>query len=112
MRPARALHPFAVLAAIMPMAMPGSPVLAARVMVRVSTNGSSYDTGVAVYMGTCGTLAEIGCAGDACFGDGTPSRVSCPAVGGTTYLIMVWGEAYPHSGTLVFCLSQVDVCEG
>jgi hypothetical protein len=54
----------------------------------------------------------VGCAGDACFGDGTPSRVSFPAVAGTTYLIMVWGEAYPHSGTLVFRLSQVDVCEG
>jgi hypothetical protein len=81
-------------------------------MVRVSTNGSSYDTGVAVYMGTCGTLAEIGCAGDACFGDGTPSRVSFPAVAGTTYLIMVWGEAYPHAGTLVLHLSQLDVCEG
>jgi L,D-transpeptidase ErfK/SrfK len=32
MRPARALRPFAVLAAIMPMAMPGSPVLAARLV--------------------------------------------------------------------------------
>lgn len=86
-------------------------------MVAITTEGSTYDTGVAVYVGTCHRdqdtmLDEVACAGDGCFGDGQPSRVSFPAVAGTTYLIMVWGEAQSHGGTLVFHLSQLDLCQG
>jgi hypothetical protein len=87
-------------------------------VVAITTEGSTYDTGVAVYVGTCHSdddtmLSEVACAGDACFGDGQPSRLSFAAVAGTTYLIMVWDEAAAAGGgTLVFHLSQLDVCHG
>jgi hypothetical protein len=87
-------------------------------MVRITTDGSTYDTGVAVYTGTCHEdldteLNEVACAGDACFGVGQPSRVSFKAVAGTTYLILVWDEALAGAatgGTLSFHLAQFDVC--
>jgi hypothetical protein len=91
-------------------------------MVMITTTGSTYDTGVAVYVGTCHrdvdtVLTEVACAADVCFGDGRPSQAAFYVEPGTTYLIMVWDEKPEHpasggGGTLVFHLSQFDGCPG
>jgi hypothetical protein len=91
-------------------------------MVVITTEGSTYDTGVAVYVGTCHEdadtiLEEVACAADLCFGSSQPSRVAFRPMAGTTYLIMVWDEGGGFAvgeggGTLIFHLSQVDYCQG
>jgi len=86
-------------------------------IVAVTTQGSNYDAGVAVYVGTCNgdedtVLDEVACAADFCFNDAQPSRLSFAAVPGTTYLIMVWDGVDGEGGTLHFNLSQPGWCPG
>ncbi len=68
-----------------------------------NTFGSNYDTILAAYTGSCGTLTPV--AG-ACNDDtnGTQSRISFTAIAGTTYYFLI--SAYSNNGgTLVFQLT-------
>ena len=57
--------------------------------LRVDTEGSSYDTILSVYRGSCGALAFVGCDDDEA---GTlQSAVSFDAVAGETYFFLVTG---------------------
>ena len=72
--------------------------------VTVNTFGSSYDTILAAYTGTCGgfSLLPGGCNDDS--SGALQSRVSFQATAGVTYYIMA--TAYTNnSGTLTFSLS-------
>jgi hypothetical protein len=72
--------------------------------VNVDTFGSSYDTILAAFTGSCNTLYPV--AG-ACNDDssGRQSRISFPATGGTTYYFLVTSYA-TTSGTLSFHLTS------
>ena len=63
----------------------------------VDTFGSDFDTGLAVYTGTCDSLTELACNDD--FG-GITSQVILPTTAGTTYLILAGGYA-SDAGNLV-----------
>ena len=70
--------------------------------VTASTLGSNYDTILAAYTGSCGSLNETQCNDDA--PGVSQSQVSFAATGGTTYLFMV--TAYTgNGGNLTFNLS-------
>jgi hypothetical protein len=66
--------------------------------VNVNTCGSSYDTAIAVFTGSCGSLTQIGCNDDnagsggnnAC-GGGLSSGMNVSMTAGTTYYIRVAG---------------------
>jgi hypothetical protein len=72
---------------------------------QVTTNGSSYDTQLAVYTGSAiSALASVGCDDDG--GDGTASLLRVNANGGTTYRIQIDGFA-SATGNLNLVLSFV-----
>jgi hypothetical protein len=71
-------------------------------VVGLSTAGSSYDTVVTAFTGSCGTLAPVACNDDT--GGGRQSAVAFTATGGTTYLIEVTDFSAPGGGTLRFSL--------
>lgn len=58
-------------------------------LLEVDTFGSDYDTGLAIYTGSCGSLTEAACNDDA--GGGITSQVILPASAGTTYFILAGG---------------------
>jgi len=67
--------------------------------VRFQTFGSNYDTFLAIYTGTYGSLTEVACNDD--YDGSLQSRVDLPVTAGTTYHIMI--ASYSGStGTLVF----------
>ncbi len=55
--------------------------------VTIDTNGSGFDTVLAVYTGTCMTNTQIGCDDDS--GDGNASLLTFAATAGQTYLFVV-----------------------
>ncbi|PWU15848.1 MAG: hypothetical protein C5B50_14830 [Verrucomicrobia bacterium] len=58
--------------------------------ISIDSAGSDFDTALAVYNGTCGTLTELACNDDA--GDGSlNSGVTVPVNTGTTYFIRAGG---------------------
>ena len=58
-------------------------------LLEVDTFGSDFDTGLALYTGTCGALTEVACNDDA---DGLlTSQVTEPMSAGTTYFILAGG---------------------
>ena len=78
----------------------------------IDLSGSSYDTGVVVWIGECGSLTEVDCDDDG--GNGLTSRLSFTASAGTTYHLQVggWNGA---SGDGVITISEgiaVVVCPG
>jgi hypothetical protein len=68
----------------------------------VDTIGSDFDTGLAVYTGTCGTLTEVGCDDDS--GGNLTSKIALSVIAGTTYYILAGGSG-GNAGILVFHLS-------
>ncbi len=60
----------------------------------LSTLGTSFDTKIHVYTGSCAALTCV-MANDDAFPSGLQSRVAFPAIGGTQYFVMV----QPFSGT-------------
>ncbi|MFM9950682.1 MAG: T9SS type A sorting domain-containing protein [Saprospiraceae bacterium] len=60
-------------------------------MVTVSLCGSSYDTKVGVFSGTCGALVCVAGNDDFCGTSGLQSQVTFSSAAGTTYLILVTG---------------------
>src|SRR5262249_23924754 len=72
--------------------------------ITVDTNGSSYDTVLSIFTGTCGTPTEASCDDDS--GTGLNSQiVNFPVTGGTTYLIKIADFGNPDGGTLDFNFS-------
>lgn len=68
----------------------------------VDTFGSSFDTGLALYIGTCGALTEIACNDNS---DGTlQSSITNSVSAGTTYYILAGGWL-ASSGNLVLHLA-------
>jgi alpha-tubulin suppressor-like RCC1 family protein len=63
----------------------------------VDTFGSDFDSGLAVYTGSCDALTEVACNDD--FG-GITSQVTLPTIAGTTYYIIAGGYA-SDAGNLV-----------
>src|ERR1035437_10190869 len=66
----------------------------------VDTFGSDFDTGLAIYTGSCDALTEAACNDDT---TGVNSQVTMPATGGTTYSILVGGYS-AHAANLVLHL--------
>jgi subtilisin family serine protease len=64
----------------------------------VDTMGSSFDTGLAVYIGTCGSLVQVDCDDDG--GGNLTSRIRKSVDAGVTYYIMA-GGFNGESGDLV-----------
>jgi uncharacterized repeat protein (TIGR02543 family) len=56
--------------------------------LEVDTFGSDFDTGLALYTGTCGALAEVACNDDT---GGLTSQISTSVSAGTTYYILAGG---------------------
>jgi len=69
--------------------------------ISVDTNGSNYDTVLAIFFGTCGGAVEIACDDDG--GTGANSQLTAvPVAPGTTYLIKISDYNTPDGGTLDF----------
>jgi len=75
-------------------------------LLRIDTCGSSYNTALSVFTGTCAGPSPLTCnddvsaPGGGC--GGTDSRLSFDAVAGQTYLIEVAQRGSPAGGTLQF----------
>ena len=67
----------------------------------VDTFGSDFDTGLAVYTGSCGSLTEAACNDDT---DGVTSQITLPVAAGVTYYILAGGYS-AHVGNLVLHLA-------
>jgi predicted RNA-binding protein with TRAM domain len=64
-------------------------------------DGTDFDSVIAVYVGACGTLTEVGCKDDASnCGDYGASRVTVPVTAGTTYRVRIGGYLDAGSGLL------------
>lgn len=72
-------------------------------LLLVDTFGSDFDTGLAIYTGACGALAEVACDDDT---GGMTSQATLPTTAGTTYSILVGGYG-AHTGNLVFHLTHL-----
>jgi alpha-tubulin suppressor-like RCC1 family protein len=69
----------------------------------VDTFGSDFDTGLAIYTGSCDALAEVACNDDT---GGVTSQVTIPTTAGTTYLIIAGGYG-SDAGNLVLHLNHL-----
>jgi hypothetical protein len=75
-------------------------------VLAVDTYGSGFDTVLALYSGSCGALAQLGCNDD---GSGTlQSSITNAATAGTTYYMLAGGYG-GSSGSLVFHLRFAGV---
>ena len=54
----------------------------------VDTFGSGFNTGLAIYTGSCGALSELACNDDS---GGSQSQISLPVTNGVTYFILAGG---------------------
>ena len=68
----------------------------------VDTIGSGFDTGLALYTGSCGSLSQVACDDDS--GGNLTSKITISATGGVTYYILAGGYN-GYSGNLVLHLA-------
>ncbi len=71
-------------------------------LLAVDTYGSDFDTGLAIYTGGCGSLAQLDCNDDT---DGVTSALTIPTTAGVTYYFLIGGYN-AHVGNLVFHLNH------
>ncbi len=71
-------------------------------VLTVSTEGSNYDTMVAVWSGARGSLSSIGCNDDA--GGSTTSQLSVPLVANNTYYLEI--ADYGYEGAAMFAKAR------
>jgi alpha-tubulin suppressor-like RCC1 family protein len=71
----------------------------------VDTFGSDFDTGLAIYTGSCDALTEMACNDDVA-GVGVTSQVTIPTTAGTTYFIIAGGYD-SDAGNLVLHLNHL-----
>ncbi len=77
----------------------------------IDTNGSTYDTVLSVFHGTCGAANEIDCDDDS--GTGLNSQlVNVPLTANQPYLIKIADFGNPDGGTLDFNMSAPICCVG
>ncbi len=69
----------------------------------VDTFGSDFDTGLAIYTGSCDALTEVVCNDDT---GGVTSQVTVPTTAGTTYFIIAGGYD-SDAGNLVLHLNHL-----
>jgi alpha-tubulin suppressor-like RCC1 family protein len=69
----------------------------------VDTLGSDFDTGLALYTGSCDALTEVACNDDF---EGATSQVTVPTMAGTTYFILAGGYG-SDAGNLVLHLNYL-----
>ena len=69
----------------------------------VDTFGSDFDTGLAIYTGSCDALTEVACNDDT---GGVTSQVTLPTTAGTTYSILAGGYS-SDAGNLVLHLNHL-----
>jgi alpha-tubulin suppressor-like RCC1 family protein len=69
----------------------------------VDTAGSDYDTGLALYTGSCNALSELACNDDS---GGVTSRVTIPTTAGVTYFVLAGGYG-SDAGNLVLHLNHL-----
>jgi len=69
----------------------------------VDTFGSDFDTGLAIYTGSCDSLTEVACNDDT---GGITSQIIMPTTAGTTYSILVGGYS-SDAGNLVLHLNHL-----
>jgi hypothetical protein len=69
-------------------------------VLHLSTEGSGYDTVLAIWEGSRGDLTNLGCHDDVVTGVQTTSRLATPIVAGATYLIEVAAYDIYGSGQL------------
>ena len=69
----------------------------------MDTFGSDFDTGLAVYTGSCDSLTEVACNDDT---GGVTSQVIIPTTAGTTYSILAGGYS-SDAGNLVIHLNHL-----
>src|ERR1039458_2425018 len=67
----------------------------------VDTFGSDFDTGLAIYTGSCDSLTEAACNDDS---GGINSQIILPTTAGVTYRILIGGYG-AHVGNLIFHLN-------
>ena len=72
-------------------------------LLYVDTFGSDYDTGLALYTGSCGSMTEVACNDDT---GGVTSQVILPTTAGTTYYILAGGYD-SDAGNLVLHLNHL-----
>ena len=72
----------------------------------VDTIGSGFDTVLAMFTGSCGALAQVGCDDDG--GGSLSSRISLTVTGGTTYFILAGGYS-SATGSLTLHLNFTPV---
>ena len=72
-------------------------------MLIVDTFGSDFDTGLAIYTGSCDSLAEAACNDDF---SGITSQVTIPTIAGATYYILAGGYG-SDAGNLVLHLNYL-----
>ena len=68
----------------------------------VDTIGSGFDTGLGIYTGSCGVLAQVGCDDDG--GGGLTSKITLTASNGVSYFILAGGYG-AASGSLTLHLN-------
>jgi hypothetical protein len=68
----------------------------------VDTIGSDFDTGLGIYVGGCGWMAQVACDDDS--GGNHASKITFSAISGITYYILAGGYG-GESGNLVFHLA-------
>ncbi len=73
----------------------------------ISLCGSSYDTKLAVYEGTCESLVSLGCNDDAC---GVQSELEIPVTVGNSYYIEIGGYS-SNVGSGLLNISITQPCE-
>ena len=71
--------------------------------LNVDTFGSDFDTGLALYTGSCDTLTELACNDDS---GGVTSQISLPTLAGMTYFILAGGYS-SDAGNLVLHLNHL-----
>ena len=69
-------------------------------LITADTVGSDFDTGLAVFAGACGSLAQVACDDDSGGGDGA-ARVMMNVYAGTTYFFLAGGY-HAEGGQLKF----------
>ena len=77
-----------------------TPASSGRIVV--DTMGSDFDTGLAIYTGTCGSLTQVACDDDN--GGNRTSLITSSVTAGTTYCILAGGHN-GLTGNLVFHLA-------
>ncbi len=80
---------------------------ASRVSVRITTEGSDYDTVIAAHRGSCGMFIELGCNAEIPGGSGDEAEMIVPLDAGEVVFVQV-GSNSGNGGNLVLNIDEAD----